>query len=160
AVTSRIRLATIVLDNDFRHPATLLKEVATVDVLTDHRFELGLGAGWLQADYTQTGIPFESPAQRIERLEEAIQNYRAFFTHERVTFAGKHYQIDALEAFPRVARTPPLMLGGRQKRMLTLAGREADIVSISMLDRWSPGLPKPPSIAQKLEWVHQGAGAR
>src|SRR5262249_41894102 len=120
SVTSRIRLATIVLDNDFRHPAALLKEVATVDVLSGNRFELGLGAGWLEADYAQTGIPFGSPAERIERLEETVQIYKAFFSQqsESVTFLGQHYQIEGLEAFPRVRARPPLMLGGRQKRML------------------------------------------
>src|ERR1700736_798820 len=68
AVTSRLRLATLVLDNDFRHPAAVAKEAATVDVLTNGRFELGLGAGWLQSDYDKTGLPFDPPSVRLERL--------------------------------------------------------------------------------------------
>ena len=80
AVTVRLRLATVVLDNDFRHPAALAKEAATVDVLTSGRLELGLGAGWLQSDYAKTGLPFDPPAERLERLAEAVQICKLFFT--------------------------------------------------------------------------------
>ncbi len=73
AVTSRLRLATLVLDNDFRHPALLAKEAATLDVLTEGRFELGLGAGWLQADYVKTGLPFDPPGVRVARLSESVE---------------------------------------------------------------------------------------
>src|SRR5712692_691332 len=82
AVTSRLRLATIVLDNDFRHPAAVAKEAATVDVLSNGRMELGLGAGWLQADYDQTGLSFDAPAERLERLGEAVQICKALFGSE------------------------------------------------------------------------------
>src|SRR5579864_7083747 len=124
AVTSRIRLATIVLDNDFRHPAVLAKEAATVDVLSEGRLELGLGAGWLQSDYAKTGLAFDSAAQRIARLGEAVQICKRFFCHEQaLTFRGQHYQIDGLETLPRPIQKPrpPIMLGGRQQRMLSLA---------------------------------------
>jgi probable F420-dependent oxidoreductase len=82
AVTSRLRLATLVLDNDFRHPAAVAKEAATVDVLSNGRMELGLGAGWLQADYTKTGLAYDPPAQRLERLGEAVRICKAFFASE------------------------------------------------------------------------------
>src|SRR5579864_5463756 len=72
-VTTRVRLATLVLDNDFRHPALVAKEAATIDVLSGGRMELGLGAGWLESDYTKTGIPFEAPSVRLARLAEAVQ---------------------------------------------------------------------------------------
>ena len=155
AVTSSMRLATIVLDNDFRHPATMAKEAATVDVLTDGRLELGLGAGWLEADYTKTGLSFDPPAQRLERLAETVQICKAFFASEEpVTFSGKHYQVAGLDASPRPVQQPrpPIMIGGRQRRMLSLAGREADIVSISLLDRNGP------TFEQKLAWVREAAG--
>ncbi len=164
AVTTRLRLATIVLDNDFRHPAAVAKEAATVDVLSNGRLELGLGAGWLQADYEKTGLPFDLPAERLERLGEAVQICKAFFGTEgnSVTFSGKYYNVRNLDALPRPVQKPrlPIMIGGRQKRMLSLAAREADIVSISLLDQRGPGLPEPPSFSQKVEWVRQAAGPR
>jgi len=162
-VTSRLRLATIVLDNDFRHPAAVAKEAATVDLLTNGRLELGLGAGWLQSDYDKTGLPFARPAERLARLAEAIHICKAFFSEEKsVTFAGTYYRLNQLEAVPRPVQQPrpPIMIGGRQRRMLALAGREADIVSISLLDRRGPGLPEPPTFEQKLAWVREAAGPR
>lgn len=163
-VTSRLRLATIVLDNDFRHPALVAKEAATVDVLSNGRMELGLGAGWLQSDYDKTGLPYDSPSERLERLGEAVQICKALFSSEgsSVTFSGKHYNVRNLDALPRPVQRPrlPIMIGGRQKRMLSLAAREADIVGISLLDQREPGKPDPPSFAQKVEWVRQAAGTR
>ena len=165
SVTVRLRLGTMVLDNDFRHPAALAKEAASVDVLTSGRLELGLGAGWLPADYQKTGLPFDPPAERLERLTETVQICKAFFTappETTVSFSGKHYQIDQLDASPRPTQKPrpPIMIGGSRRRILALAGREADIVGISLLDRRGPGQPAPPPFAQKIEWVRQAAGAR
>jgi probable F420-dependent oxidoreductase len=161
-VTSRLRLGTIVLDNDFRHPAVLAKEAATVDVLTGGRLELGLGAGWLLPDYQQTGLPFDPPGKRLARLAETVQICKAFFTADTVTFHGTHYRIEGLEAFPKPVQQPrpPIMIGGRQRRALSLAAREADIVSISMLDPRGPGLPPPPAYAEKAAWVRAAAGPR
>jgi probable F420-dependent oxidoreductase len=163
AVTTRLRLGTLVLDNDFRHPAAVAKESATVDVLTGGRLELGLGAGWLQADYAKTGLPFDPPGVRLERLGEAVQICKALFASvESVTFVGKHYRIENLDASPSVIQKPrpPIMVGGRQRRMLSLAAREADIVGISLLDRPAPGQPPPPTFAQKVAWVREAAGDR
>jgi probable F420-dependent oxidoreductase len=162
AVTKHIRLGTIVLDNDFRHPALLAKEAATVDVLTGGRFELGIGAGWTGGDYQQTGIPFDAAGVRVERLMETVRICKAFFTEETVTFEGKHYHLDKLDAFPKPTHKPhpPIMVGGRQKRMLQLAAREADIVSISLLDRLILGLANPPTFAEKVGWVREAAGTR
>jgi probable F420-dependent oxidoreductase len=163
AVTTRLRLATLVLDNDFRHPALLAKEAATLDVLSEGRFELGLGAGWLQADYAKTGISLDAPPVRVARLSEAVAVCKALLSStEPVTFRGEHYQIDGLEPAPRPIQQPrpPLMLGGRRRRMLSLAAREADIVGLSLLDPRGPGLPPPPSFAQKVAWVREAAGDR
>jgi probable F420-dependent oxidoreductase len=163
AVTSRLRLATLVLDNDFRHPALVAKEAATVDVLTEGRFELGLGAGWLQADYVKTGLSFDPPAVRLARLAEAVQICTALLSGTApVTFRGEHYRINGLEPAPRPIQQPrpPLMLGGRQRRMLHLAARHADIVGLSLLDPRGPGLPPPPTFADKVAWVREAAGDR
>jgi len=162
AVTSTLRLGTVVLNNDFRHPALLAKEAATVDVLTNGRLELGLGAGWLPADYQQTGLAFEVPSTRLARLAETVQICKTFFTAESVTFHGQYYQIEALDAFPTTTQKPhpPIMIGGRQRRALSLAARQADIVSISMLDPRGPGLPQPPTYAEKVRWVQAASGSR
>ena len=156
-VTTTIRLATLVLDNDFRHPAVLAKEVATLDLLSQGRIELGLGAGWLEADYTQTGMTFDPPAQRIARLRESVHVIKALLSSQApVSFTGKHYTIQALEPLPKAVQQPrpPLMLGGRQKNMLALAAREADIVSISLLGKTRA------TFEQKVAWVREAAGLR
>ena len=163
AVTSQLRLATVVLDNDFRHPAVVAKDAATIDVLTNGRMELGLGAGWVQADYDKTGLPFDAPGIRLERLSEAVQICKALFgDDEAVSFSGKHYTITNLDASPHPVQRPrvPIMIGGRQRRMLSLAAREADIVGISLIDRRAPGQPEPPTFDQKVAWVREAAGAR
>jgi probable F420-dependent oxidoreductase len=160
-VTNRLRLATLVLDNDLRHPALVAQEAATVDALSSGRMELGLGAGWLESDYTRTGIPFESPAVRLGRLAEAVQICKAFFSAEGpVSFRGSYYCIQELDPLPRPIQKPrpPIMVGGRRRRALSLAAREADIVSISLLDRPVAGAPPPPSFAEKVSWVRSAAG--
>jgi probable F420-dependent oxidoreductase len=161
AVTTGLRFGTVVLDNDFRHPAVMAKEAATVDVLTGGRFELGLGAGWLATDYEKTGVSFDPAPARMERLAETVAICRVFFAGETVTFHGKHYQVEGLDAFPKPAQAPlPLLIGGRQRRMLSYAAREADIVSISMLDPRTPDSPPPPGFAEKVGWVRAAAGSR
>jgi probable F420-dependent oxidoreductase len=161
AVTSRLRLGTLVLDNDFRHPAALAKEAATVDVLTGGRLELGLGAGWMASDYSKTGITYGEPAERFGRLRETTHIVKAFFSEaETVTFKGKYYQVDGLDASPKTVQTPPpILIGGRQKQMLQFAAREANIVSISMLDRLA-GVQNPPTYAEKVSWIKEAAGPR
>jgi probable F420-dependent oxidoreductase len=160
SVTSRIRLATIVLANDFRNPAALAKEAATLDALSNGRFELGLGTGWLKDDYRVAGLPFGSPAERLERLAETVQICKAFFREERVTFHGEHYRIDGLDAFPRPVQKPrpPILLGGRQRHMIALAAREADIVSISRV-KPGPG-QREPTFAENVAWIQHAAGTR
>jgi probable F420-dependent oxidoreductase len=163
AVTTRLRLATVVLDNDYRHPAVLAKEAASVDVLTGGRLELGMGAGWMTSDYEKTGIAFAPAAERFGRLREAVRIVKAFFTEEEsVSFHGKYYQIEKLDASPRGVQKPhpPIMIGGRQKGMLSFAAREADIVSISLLDPYVPGQPPPPKFVEKVAWVREAAGER
>jgi alkanesulfonate monooxygenase SsuD/methylene tetrahydromethanopterin reductase-like flavin-dependent oxidoreductase (luciferase family) len=115
------------------------------------------------ADYEKTHIPFDAPGARFERLRETVKIVKAFFEEETaVTFEGKHYQVTGLDASPKPVQKPrpPIMVGGRQKRMLTMAGREADIVSISMLDRRIPDGPPPPTFGEKVEWVKAAAGER
>ena len=131
--TSKLRVGSLVFDNDYRHPVVLAKEAATLDLLSDGRLDFGLGAGWMASDYEQTGIPLDPPGARIERMAEALQIIKAFFAGGSVSFTGKHYTIEGVEAVPLPAQKPhpPIILGGGGPRMLRLAAREADIVSIN-----------------------------
>ena len=128
-----LRVGTIVLDNDFRHPAALAKEAATIDLLTDGRFELGIGAGWMEADYRQSGLPFDAPGVRVDRLVEALAIINAFFASEGpISYSGRFYKVDELPALPKPAQRPrpPILIGASRRRMLRLAAREADIVGL------------------------------
>ena len=132
--TERLRIGSLVFDNDFRHPALLAKAAATLDVLSGGRLELGIGAGWLKEEYDQTGIPFDPAGLRIERMTEAVRLLKRIFTEEHpVSFAGEHYTVTDLICPPHPVQKPhpPIIIGGGSKRVLTVAGREADIVGIT-----------------------------
>jgi probable F420-dependent oxidoreductase len=160
AVTSRLRLAVTVLDNDFRHPVMLAKEVATLDLLSDGRVDLGLGAGWLEEDYTKTGITtWDAPAVRATRLFESVTLLRRLFTGEPVTFAGDYYRVDEFRSHPRPVQDPvPVMIGARGKRLLTWAARHAQIVSILMVP--GAGGDALSGFEQQLAWVADARGDR
>lgn len=132
AATTRIRLATMVFANDYRHPLMLAREAASLDVLSNGRFELGLGAGWMASDYRQLGMPYDRPGLRIDRLEEAVPLFKRLLAGETVTHDGPHYRLDraALDPLPVQRPRPPLAIGGGGPRILTLAAREADIVGL------------------------------
>ncbi len=130
--TTTLRVGTLVLDNDFRHPVLLAKEAATLDILTEGRFEFGIGAGWMTTDYEQSGIPMDAPSIRITRLEESLEIIRAMWNDGSATFAGEHYDVRDVVGSPKPVTPggPPLVIGGGSKRILTLAGRHAEVVSI------------------------------
>jgi probable F420-dependent oxidoreductase len=130
--TTTLRVGTLVLDNDFRHPVVVAKEAATLDLVSGGRFEFGMGAGWMRTDYDQSGIPMEPAAVRIERLAESLEIMRSLWSTGRATFAGTHYQVkDAIGSpDPATPGGPPLVIGGGSRRILTLAGQFADVVSI------------------------------
>lgn len=161
-----IRVGSYVFDNDFRHPAMLAKEVATLDLLSGGRFEFGIGAGWHVPEYEQVGLPFDSAGTRISRLEEALAIIKQFFTQDSVTFAGAHYRVTNLYAAPKPMQRPypPIFIGGGGKRLLTLAGREADIIGLHLKVNAdatvSPSEHTEEALAQKVEWVQQAAGER
>src|SRR5687767_15390879 len=133
--TTTLRLGTLVLDNDFRHPAVLAKELATLDVLSDGRLEVGIGAGWMPADYAVSGLPFDPPAQRVDKLEESLALLDAVLGGAGpATLAGRHYAVTQLRSTPAPVQRPrpPLLVVGARRRVLTLAGRSADIVSVNI----------------------------
>jgi probable F420-dependent oxidoreductase len=131
AVTETLRVGSYVFDNDFRHPALLAKEIATLDVLSGGRVELGLGAGWARDEYDAVGIPFDPGPVRAGRLEEAVSLIKALHRGGVVDFDGSHYRLRGYEASPAPANgSVPLLLGGGAPRMMRLAAREADIVGV------------------------------
>ncbi len=132
AVTSTLRVGTLVLDNDYRHPVMLAKEAATLDVVSDGRFELGIGAGWLRDEYASAGLSFDGGGVRVSRLEESLAVLKGLWSGSPVTFSGDHYTVTDLVGFPQPVQRPhpPLLVGAGSRRMLGIAGREADIVGI------------------------------
>ncbi|GED96336.1 LLM class F420-dependent oxidoreductase [Gordonia crocea] len=131
--TSTIRLGTSVLANGFRHPAILAKEATTIDVLSKGRLELGIGAGWMKDEFDKAGIEFESPGTRIRRLDEALTILDGLMRGETVDFDGEFYQIKGLEGSPRPRQgpRPPIAVGAGGPKMLALAAKHADIISIA-----------------------------
>ena len=137
--TSTIRIGTLVWQNDLRHPALVAKEAATLDVLSEGRFELGIGAGGsFLPEYEWTGIPFDPPGRRVGRLEESVRLIKEAFSSEPVRFSGEYFQFDGYQGYPKPFQqpTPPFLIAGGGKRMLKLAAREADIVGL--LPRMKP----------------------
>lgn len=168
ATTRHLRVGTLVLANDYRHPVLLAKEAATLDALSDGRFELGLGAGWLREEYERAGLPFDRAGVRVDRLEEAVAVIHELLSGKSVTHDGAHHHIRELTTHPPAVQypRPPILIGAGAKRMLQLAGRAADIVGIlpkalpegaisESLDERTPE-----AIATKIEWVREAAGSR
>jgi probable F420-dependent oxidoreductase len=157
-VTSRLRLAVTVLDNDFRHPVMLAKEIATLDLLSDGRVDMGMGAGWLEEDYTKTGVAtWDPPGTRVDRLIESIGLLGELFTGEPVTFKGEHYEVTGFQSFPKPVQSPvPLMIGGRGRRMLSMAAKEAQIISI--LAATSEGGNRLAGFEEQLSWIAEAGG--
>jgi probable F420-dependent oxidoreductase len=130
--TSTLRLGALVFDNDYKHPIVLAKELATMDVLSDGRVQLGIGAGWTVTDYEQSGIPYDRPGVRISRLIEAVSIIRSALAGETFSFTGEHYTITNYTGTPKpVQSRMPLLIGGGGPRVLRYAAREADIVGIN-----------------------------
>ena len=130
--TSRMRVGSFVYDNDFRHPALLAQEAATIDILTDGRFDFGVGAGWMRSEYDAAGIKFDPGEVRVERLAEAVRIVKGLMSQASVTDDGRHYRLTNLVSglVPVQKPHPPLLIGGGGAQLLSLAAREADIISI------------------------------
>lgn len=168
AIAPRLRVGPFVLNNDFRHPVVVAREIATLDLLSGGRVELGLGAGYGDSEYREAGLAFDRGTLRVERLAEAVTIIKRLFAGDAVTFKGAHYIIAGHALFPAPVQKPrpPLLLGGNGKRMLALAGREADIISFTGAT-FPPG-GRPPKLtgfdqagfAQRVEWVRTAARGR
>ena len=131
--TTSARLQTGVLGNDYRHPVLVHRMAALLDVVSEGRFVLGLGAGWMTSDYEAAGIPLDDAAVRVDRFEESIRVIKGLFGDAPFTFEGAHYRIDALDGLPKPVQRPhpPFFLGGGSPRVLRIAGREGDVVGVN-----------------------------
>jgi len=166
AVTTKLRLGNLVLDNDFRNPVVLAREFATLDVISNGRVEIGLGAGWFDRDYQSTGIPFDRGRVRVARLAEAVMLMKRVFTEDEVTFEGTYYRTTKSECRPKTVQQPrpPILIAAGGPEILALAGREADIVAVI-----PPGAgvqpPAPDDVAatgvrRQIDVVREAAGSR
>lgn len=169
AEVSSMRVSPMVIANDFRHPVVVARDSATLDILSEGRFELGIGTGWIKRHYDSASISYDDPKTRVRRFREAIAVIKGCWRGEPFTFSGDHYQMAGVTSPPPYQRPhPPLLIGGSGRSMLTLAGREADIVGISPLrpvassfDHFDPSLGDSGTrVEQQLRWIREGAGAR
>jgi probable F420-dependent oxidoreductase len=168
AVTRRIAVGSLVYDVDYRHPVVLAKAAATIQVLSGGRHEFGIGAGWMETDYREAGMPYDRPGVRIARLEEALQVIRSMWKNDRTSFQGTHYRIEGMARaaeMPASMAAPKILIGGGGKRVLSLAGRHADIVGINpkiVAGRVLPETPAdlaPERVREKVGWVRDAARA-
>jgi probable F420-dependent oxidoreductase len=151
--TTQLRVGTFVLNNDFRHPALLAREAATVDLLTDGRLELGLGAGHGAPEYAEIGLPFDGAAVRVARLHEAARLLRRLFDGDEVTFAGSYFRVEKHRLFP--VRRPQLLIGGNGDRVLRIGAELADIVGFTGL-----GSTRPDGQRHETEWAPEQIDAK
>jgi probable F420-dependent oxidoreductase len=168
AVTTTLNVGALVFDCDYRHPAVLARELATIDLLSEGRLEVGLGAGWKKLDYDQTGITMDSPKVRVDRMIEHVGVMKGLFSGEPVTFAGEHYRITGLDGTPKPFRPggPPIIIAGGGRRVLRFAAANADIVGVNAsihsgeIDTAAAQDALPGRIDEKVAWVREGAGER
>jgi probable F420-dependent oxidoreductase len=166
AATERLRVGTFVLNNDLRQPAVLAQDLATLDVLSGGRLDIGIGAGWNEPEYRAIGLPFDPVGMRVERLSEAVAVLKGAFAGDPFTFRGDHYAVEDLEGRPRPIQRPhpPFLIGGGGRRILALAGREAEVVGLA--PRILPSRRSDPrsltleATVEKIGWVREAAGDR
>ena len=159
--SERLRLCALVFNNDLRHPAVLAQDLATLDVLSEGRVVVGIGAGWNEPEYRSIGLPFDPPPVRISRMLEAVAILRGLFADGPFSFEGRFYSIHDLDGQPKpVTRPhPPFLIGGTRERMLRIAAREAEIVGIDLRqDRASLGDAFPARMDERIAWIRDAAG--
>src|SRR5689334_16567624 len=168
AATTTINVGTLVLDCDFRHPAVLARELASIDALSDGRLEVGLGAGWKRLDYDRSGIPMDPPKVRVSRMIEHAKVLKGLFGEGPFSFTGEHYTITDLDGTPAPHRPggPPILIAGGARRVLRFAGEFADIVGVNAsihsgeIDTAAAQDSLAERFDDKVGWVRDGAGSR
>jgi probable F420-dependent oxidoreductase len=166
AATERLRISAFVHNNDLRHPAVLAKDLATLEVLSDGRLDIALGAGWNEPEYAAIGIRFDPIGTRVGRLTEAVAVIKGCLGDGPFSFSGEHYTITEYEGYPKPIQKPhpPIFIGGGGRRTLTLAAREANIVGLAPRilteQRGDPRSITWAATEEKLGWVREAAGDR
>ena len=166
AVTQTIHIGCRVFCIDYHNPVVLVKSAMTIDMLSGGRLEFGLGAGWLKDEYEAVGIPLDPPVQRIDRLADVIEGVKAFRGEGHANVENATISWRDFEGLPKPISKPPIMIGGGSPKVLRLAGREADIVSLNFNNR--AGVIGPDGVQmstedetrKKLRWIQEGAGDR
>jgi probable F420-dependent oxidoreductase len=166
AATDRLRIGAFVFNNDLRHPAVLAQDLASLDVLSDGRLDVAIGAGWNKPEYDGIGLAFDQVATRVDRLEEAIAVLKGLFGDGPFSLQGKFYSIHDHDGQPKPVQKPhpPLFVGGGGRRILTIAGREANVVGLAPRilrdQRVEPRSLTFAATAEKIAWVREAAGDR
>ena len=166
--TTTLRIGSLTYGNDYHHPVVLAKEAATLDVLSGGRFDFGLGAGWMEADYAQAGLVLDRPGVRIARLAEALDVVTGLWAEGPCTVEGEHYQVRGLEGWPKPVQAPrpPILIGGGGRKILTLAARRADIVGLNIalhagrIDASAGPSATHEATLEKIGWIREAAGGR
>jgi probable F420-dependent oxidoreductase len=167
--TELLNVGALVFDNDYRHPVVLAKDIATLDLATGGRVEFGLGAGWRRSDYQESGMSYDRPGVRIARMAEGLAVMKELWASaDPVDFSGEHYTIKGAVGTPRPYSRPHprICVGGGGRRILSLAGRQADIVGINatmtsgQLDGETAATATPAAFDEKVGWVREAAGDR
>jgi probable F420-dependent oxidoreductase len=163
--TTTLRIGSRVFCVDYHVPAVLAKEAATLDLLSDGRLELGLGAGWNPVEYEAMGVPFAPAPERVSKMEEVLALFRAHFSGEELDFQGKYVRASGYVGLPLPVQRPhpPIMIGGGKKRVLSFAAREADIVSfanVPVVAVDDEGRTPHEVATERLGWVQAAAGGR
>jgi probable F420-dependent oxidoreductase len=164
--TTTLRVGSLVYSNNFRHPALLAREAATIDVLSEGRFEFGVGAGYYLPEYRQTGITLPPPRVRVEQLRETLAVVKGLWSDGPLSFSGEHYTITEMEGWPKPLQQPrpPIQVGGGGRRLLALAAQEADIIGIIAQSAKGGGADigsdTDAVVGAKVSWVREAAGER
>jgi len=164
--TERIRIGTFVLNNDLRHPAVLAQDLATLDLLSGGRLEIGIGAGWNEPEYRAIGLPFDPPGARIDRLAAGVTILKGLFADGPFAFRDEHYEITAYDGRPKPLQRPhpPFLIGGGGRRILALGAREADTVGLAPRaaadGRVAIADCLAPALEARVGWIREVAGDR
>ena len=166
--TTTLNVGALVFDNDYRHPVVLAKEIATLDLASEGRVEFGIGAGWMKSDYDESGIPYDRPGVRIDRMVEGLAVMKQLWRNGKATLDGEHYTIAGAQGLPRPAdaTSPKIVIGGGGRKVLSIAAREADIVGVN--PNLSAGYVGPEVAAsskgdlyrERIGWIREAAGDR
>jgi probable F420-dependent oxidoreductase len=162
AATERLRIGAFVYNNDLRHPAVLAQDLASLDVLSEGRLDVAIGAGWNQAEYDAIGLELEPGPVRVGRLEEAVAVLKGCFADGPFSFTGDHYRITDYDGGPKPVQRPhpPFMIGGGGRRILSLAAREAQIVGLAPTAAGNLPRFRLDTTRQQIAWVREAAGDR